>query len=131
MRVDNLLKKYNLLDDSIKRIDYHMGVLSEDADDLVLKILNQKEVPEAELAVTIYTLILRCDSNNPEYSSILDEEMTRFGLKTDKFDTKPHSKWHYGTLYSDSDPGVSEMYTDMYDDYQDFQSDVEHYKINK
>ena len=109
-----------------------MRVLDTDAEELAFRILNQKDVPEAELAVTIYTLILRCDSNNPEYSSKLDEEMTRFGLKTDKYDNnRPHSKWHHGTLYSDSDPGISEMYTDMYDDYQDFQSDVEHFRMNK
>ncbi len=129
MLVENLLKKYKLLDNNIKRIDYHMSTLRSDANALVRRVLDLNDLEEPELATTIYTLILRCDYNNPAYNAKLDEEMTRFGMETDKYDNnRPQRIWYRANMIDDSDYGTTEMYTDMVDDQIDFQNDVEHFR---
>lgn len=129
MEVERLLKKYNLLDDNIKRIAYHTGTLRCDSSELVRKILNINDLKGPELATTIYTLILRCDYYNPAYNKKLDEEMTRFGMQTDKYDNnRPTRIWHRANMIDDSDYGTNKMYTDMIDDQIDFQSDFERFR---
>ena len=122
MTVRELLTKYKMLDDNIKRISFHLGVLSSDPKELVFRILKEKEMKEPELAVAVFTLILRCDVNNPEYDAKLDEEMVRFCLKTDKFPSNNHNS------PSNNLDEMNEMLSDRIDNQTDFQNDVDHYK---
>ena len=122
MTVRELLTKYKMLDDNIKRISFHLGVLNSDPNELVFRILKEKEMKEPELAVAVFTLILRCDVNNPEYDAKLDEEMVRFCLKTDKFPSNNHNS------PSNNLDEMNEMLSDRMDNQTDFQNDVDHYK---
>jgi len=122
MTVRELLTKYKMLDDNIKRISFHLGVLNSDPNELVFRILKEKEMKEPELAVAVFTLILRCDVNNPEYDAKLDEEMVRFCLKTDKFPSNNHNS------PSNNLDEMNEMLSDRIDNQTDFQNDVDHYK---
>lgn len=122
MTVRELLTKYKMLDDNIKRISFHLGVLNSDPNELVFRILKEKEMKEPELAVAVFTLILRCDVNNPEYDAKLDEEMVRFCLKTDRFPSNNHNS------PSNNLDEMNEMLSDRIDNQTDFQNDVDHYK---
>ena len=123
MTVRELLTKYKMLDDNIKRISFHLGVLSSDPKELVFRILKERDMKDAELAVAVFTLILRCDINNPEYDAKLDEEMIRFCMKTDKIPSSNKHNSPGNDLYE-----MNEMLTDIIDDQVDFQNDVDYYK---
>ncbi len=128
MKIEKLLKKYELLDDNIKRIDYHMRVLWQDSKEISSKIFHRNDLEEKELAVAIYSSILKCDYENPEYDKELDVEMTRFGASDFQYDkNRPQSPWTKSKMIDDSDYGVSKMFTDRVDDEMDFQNDYEHF----
>lgn len=103
IKVIDLLKKYNLYTKKILDINFHLNILNTEANLLVLRIKGIKDLEEKDLAVIILDMILKCDQTNPEYDQKLDLEMTRFGLKTDKF----YGRHHHG-------PWVNETFEDDY-----------------
>ena len=89
--VKQLFDKYGLYQEEIGRINYHFNVLSCNVDELLTKLVKDdfindtSDLPEEVVANVLLQIIKRCDQRNPEYSPKLDEEMTRIGLKTDRF----------------------------------------------
>lgn len=126
--IENLLKKYGLYSEEIKNIDFHMNILKSDAKELVARLSRdglvslEIELTEEELAKLILELMLKCDVNNPNYNTKLDEEMTRIGMKTDHF-LGGHNKniWNNG-FFEDDGFGFGTEPTSIYDDYIDSQN---------
>ena len=122
MKVGNLLKKYNLYDERIKNINYHLDIFTLDAEYLVFKVLGIKNLTEKELANILLELINKCDMKNPYYDAKIDEEMTRIGIGTDKFyGGHNHNIWNNNN-FSDDGFGFGTEPTSLYDDYIDSQS---------
>lgn len=117
--VKDLLKKYKLYTTQIININYHLNVMWCEAQYLVFKVVGLTGLTEEELAKVLYELILKCDSNNPNYDVKIDEEMTRRGNSTDVFyGGRNHNKWNNG-LFEDDGFGFGTEVTSIYDDYQD------------
>ena len=120
-KVKDILKAYGLYNDELARINYHLNIFGCDLKTLITKLskngimVTSKNITEEEMAYIIEDLIRKCDMNNPEYDSKIDEEMTRIGHKTDQFDCSHKcSKWNNGML-SDDGYGTGSEIMDIYD----------------
>ena len=89
-RVKTVLSQNNMDDRDLYRIDYHMDILNSSAEDLINKLTSKGIIPEkedlseSEMAKLLASLIKKCDIVSENYDRKLDEEMTKFGLKTDE-----------------------------------------------
>ena len=102
MNIRELLKKNRLLTKKIINVDYHMDLLNYDVENFKYKIPQLREMTEAEVVNYIIDVYSKCDLNNPEYDSKIDEEMTRIALRTNVFyGGHNHNKWETGTFEDD------------------------------
>lgn len=116
INVEQLLKKYNLFIPEIIKIGYHISIMRNEAETLVSKVSGLKDLSESDLAHTLYQLILKCDSENPNFDAKVYEEMARQGYDADKFPGGyNHGIWT-GRL---DDFGMGNEITSIYDDYVD------------
>ena len=79
LSVGDLLRKHHLYTKDVDIINYHLNVMWCEAKYLVFKVTGLTDLTEDELATVVYSLILKCDANNKDYDSKIDEEMTRIG----------------------------------------------------
>ena len=107
IQVKNLLNKYNLYTKEIQHINYHLNVGWCNASMLVKKVVGLENLTEEELVQIVYGLILKCDSTREDYDYKIDEEMTRIGLKTNKFYGKNNLPFDYELDYDPEDQGMS------------------------
>ena len=128
--VKTVLRKNNLYDENLGKIDYHMNILNSDAKRLISKISGEgifadvEKLSELEKAKLLLKLIKKCDANSEEYDEDLDKEMTRFGLElNDNISIgKTPSKWNNGGMFEDDGFGFGTEPTSIYDDYMDSES---------
>ena len=73
-------------------------------------------------------MIQKCNVDNPDYDSKLDEEITRIGLKTDAFAGHNKNKWDNGS-FEDDYFGFGTSISSSYDDYIDSMSGIEDKKL--
>ena len=98
--VRELFKKYKLFNKEISKMNFHLNVLCCNSEKLLKQlsdsgvIIISEEMEEKDVAVFLETLIEKCDMDNPNYDSVLDEEMTRIGMRTDRFYSNNFSNWN-------------------------------------
>ena len=126
MKIKDLLKKYKALTPEIVRTDYHMSLLNVDTMDLKRRIPALAEKKDQELVAYIAAIYRRCDSDNPEYDSKLDEEMVRLALRTDKFNGGRPDGMISDDVRTPAEEGVWEEITSIYDDVVDAENDRLH-----
>ena len=84
--VSSALSKFGLLTDDIRTINIHLGILDCGIETLALRLRKNgfmtfdENTDEKQMAETIAGLIMKCDSENPEFNRNLDDEMVRTGL---------------------------------------------------
>ncbi len=89
-RVKTILSQNNIDDKDLVRIDYHMNILSSNAENLIKKLTSEgiisdvEEMSELEIAKLLANLIKKCDISSENYDRKLDEEMTKFGLRLEE-----------------------------------------------
>ena len=102
MNIRELLKKNRLLTKKIINVDYHMDLLNYDVENFKYKIPQLRGMTEAEVVNYSIDVYSKCDLNNPEYDSKIDEETTRIALRTNVFyGGHNHNKWETGTFEDD------------------------------
>jgi len=123
--IRDLLKKYDMYGKKVINTDYHLNILNHNVNSVLSRLARENLVEidpglsEEELAGLVLDLINKCDVQNQDYDSKLDEEMTRIGIATDKFRAfSNYSAW-------DDDFSCGTSFTSIYDDYVDsqFESD--------
>lgn len=119
MKVKDLLESRQLLSDEIQTVNFHMNLLHCKVDDLKAKFPELRNKSAEELANILVNIFHKCNASNEQYDPQLDEEMIRFGLKTNDF-LGPHStsKWDTG-FFEDDDFGFGNRETNQYDGYLD------------
>lgn len=130
--VRELFRKYNKFSKEIDTINFHLNVLNCNVDDLLARLRKDnvidvpKDIDEEKLSELIVRIIQRCNMDNPDYDSKLDEEMTRIGLKTDAFyGGHNKNKWNNGGLFEDDYYGFGTSTSSSYDDYIDSMSGID------
>ena len=136
--VKDLLGKYGLLDKNILLLGDSLGVLSKEAEYLLLKLFmcglikmppELSKSNELEIAALISELIKKCDADSADFDENLYIEMNRIGFKTDKFyGGHNHNKWNTGT-FEDDGFGFGTEPLSLYDDYVDSEYESENKKI--
>ena len=117
--VSNLLNKYDLYTKQVVNVIYHLNIRSCNASEFVYTFTKKSNLTEEEMAKEIYNLIIRCDENSKSYDSKLDEEITRYGTRSNVF-YGGHNKniWNNG-MFEDDGFGFGTEPTSIYDDYID------------
>ena len=117
--VHKLLNKYNLYTKQIGIVIYHLNIKNCNASDLVYTFTKKSGLTEEEMGKEICNLIIRCDENSKSYDSKLDEEITRYGTRSNVF-YGGHNKniWNNG-MFEDDGFGFGTEPTSIYDDYID------------
>lgn len=132
--VMNLFQKYNKFSKEIGILNFHLNILNCNVDDLLAKLRKDnivdipKDISEEELSELIVRVIQKCNVDNPDYDSKLDEEITRIGLKTDVFAGHNKNKWNNGS-FEDDYFGFGTSISSSYDDYIDSMSGIEDKKL--
>ncbi len=129
IKIRTLLEKNGLYYEGLKVVDYHMNILSKDTATLLARLVKEglieipNDITQKQLAELMLGLIQKCDANNPNYDSKIDEEMTRIGNYTDREQyvniIHTSSRNNNGGLYEDDESGYGTDLTSLYEDLRD------------